>query len=95
MTKITQNMRNKYQVLLFLFLQTILILNWSTNTLGHRHKNGNGHGHGDGVQPLSQINILSTKFAIHNKASVRVSTILLPTEVMYCCISNSCNLWAR
>ncbi|KNA16779.1 hypothetical protein SOVF_086060 [Spinacia oleracea] len=80
MTKITQNMRNKYQVLLFLFLQTILILNWSTNTLGHRHKNGNGHGHGDGVQPLSQINILSTKFAIHNKASVRVSTILLPTE---------------
>uniref|UniRef100_A0A803MIE7 Purple acid phosphatase n=1 Tax=Chenopodium quinoa TaxID=63459 RepID=A0A803MIE7_CHEQI len=65
-----------YRLLKILFVQTIFFVYWPSNTLGHRHK----HVHGDGVQPLSQINILDTKFEVRDKAFVHVSTIRLPTK---------------
>lgn len=60
--------KNNYQLLqILLLLHTILFLKISA----HKH---------DGVQALSKINILATKLALHNKATIQVSTILQPTK---------------
>lgn len=68
-------MENNIYKSLKVFLLTILLLISPYYTLGHKH--------GDGVQPLSQINILGTTVDQHKKVHVQVSHTLLDYQIKW------------
>ncbi|XP_057549586.1 nucleotide pyrophosphatase/phosphodiesterase-like [Amaranthus tricolor] len=65
----------KFVYVKIVVLQIILLLNLVSSYNAKHSKHG--------VQPLSHINILSTKLALHPKASIQVSPILMHTSQDY------------
>ncbi|XP_021759420.1 nucleotide pyrophosphatase/phosphodiesterase-like [Chenopodium quinoa] len=69
---IVLKMENDNYKIIQVFLLTILLLKSPNYSYGHKH--------GDGVQPLSQINILGTTLDLHKQVHVDVSHALLDSK---------------